>query len=463
MKTAMVLSRRDFLGAAVGLGFGGLRIFAEHPDFSEAFRSHAGVGHGELLADPEGLLDLPAGFSYKVIATVGERMSDGFRVPGRADGMAAFPGPGGHALVVCNHELSSIDQEFSAFGPDSAMAARMAPAAFYDGCNGKRPCPGGTTTLLYDTRRQKLKRQHLSLAGTLRNCAGGPTPWNSWVSCEEHVQRADEVYEKDHGYNFEVPAAHGRCIMDPMPLKAMGRFNHEAIAVDPKSGCVYQTEDRGDGVFYRFVPNRPGQLRMGGRLQALQVRDKPGLDTRNWEQPAQVPVSEVLAVEWIDAEEVESPDDDLRHRMFTSGAARFARGEGIWHGRDAVYFACTNGGRAKKGQIWKYMPSPDESQASETQRPARLELFIEPNDPALVENADNLTVAPWGDLIVCEDGPATNRLMGVTPRGQVYGLASHHSGSELAGVTFSPDGSTLFVNIQVLGKTVAITGPWRKA
>ena len=111
--------------------------------------------------------------------------------------------------------------------------------------SGELPCLGGTTTLVYDTRTQTLEKHFLSLIGTIRNCAGGLTPWNTWITCEETMQKAEGTYDADHGYNFEVPASADIGLADPIPLKAMGRFNHEAVAVDPKTGIVYETEDRG--------------------------------------------------------------------------------------------------------------------------------------------------------------------------------------------------------------------------
>jgi secreted PhoX family phosphatase len=241
----------------------------------------------------------------------------------------------------------------------------------------------------------------------------------------------------------------------------MGRFNHEAVAVDPDSGVVYQTEDAQDGLIYRFIPNVPEQLAAGGRLQALAVVDQPSLDTRNWDEQTVAPGTE-LAVTWVDMNNVEAPENDLRLRGFADGAARFARGEGMWYGNDAVYFACTNGGRAKKGQIWRYVPSSDEGTHEEANNPGRLSLFIEPNNGALVDNADNLTVAPWGDLILCEDGSGDQNLVRVTPGGEISRFGHNAvSNSEFAGATFSPDGSTLFVNIQGNGLTLAIVGPWQ--
>ncbi len=169
-----------------------------------------------------------------------------------------------------------------------------------------------------------------------------------------------------------------------------------------------------------------------------------------------------MEVQWIDLEEVESPDGDSRYRGFESGAARFARGEGIYYGDGEVFIACTNGGVARKGQIWRYRPSPAEGTPDESTRPGTLELFVEPNDGTIIENADNLAVAPWGDLVVCEDGTGDDYLLGITPQGAIYKLARNLNGNgEFAGACFSPDGSTFFVNMQLDGWTLAITGPWQ--
>jgi secreted PhoX family phosphatase len=443
--------------AAVSLGFASLRLL-------DGRGAHAaGHGYGDLIEDPAGILDLPKGFSYVVIARTGEAMDDGLLVPGLPDGMAAFPGPDGLTLVICNHEL---DESHLAIGPfaNEEMVARLSRDRFFDVRTDGLPCPGGTTTFLYDTRSHKKQGHRLSLAGTLRNCAGGPTPWGSWLSCEETVARQGEGRTVDHGYNFEVPAVWGVPPVEPKPLLDMGRFNHEATAVDEASGIVYQTEDREDGLLYRYIPRVPGELHAGGRLQALAIRERDSLDTRNWEKNPTVTVGERLPVRWIDMEDIHAPEDDLRFRGFAAGCARFARGEGMWTGEDGIYFACTSGGKEKKGQIWRYVPSSYEGQDTEAGAAGVLELFVEPNDGTIVENADNLTVAPWGDLIVCEDGPGDQRLLGVTPAGEIYTLALNTlSNSEMAGVTFSPDGSTLFVNIQHDGLTIAITGAWQDA
>ena len=212
---------------------------------------------------------------------------------------------------------------------------------------------------------------------------------------------------------------------------------------------------------------KPDRLLEGGRLQALAIVDQPSRDLRNWpdaETPA-IAAGVPLATRWIDLDEVESPDDSLRYQGFDRGAARFARGEGMWFGNNVVYFACTTGGRNQRGQIWKYVPAaPDvEGSGPNAEAGGRLELFIEPNDATVIEYADNLTVAPWGDLVVCEDGYEDQYLLGVTPEGSIYRIARNLlNHSEFAGAVFSPDGSTLFVNIQNPGMTLAITGPWQQ-
>jgi len=448
--------------------------------------SDSQAGYGAVQADPAGVLDLPKGFSYRVISRAGSEMADGFVVPGLADGMAAFSDDAsGLTIVVRNHEISP-GTILSAFGRNNERLKKLDRDLVYDFGNGQTPGPGGTSTIVFDTRQQKVVREYLSLAGTIRNCAGGPTPWGSWISCEETVIRkgfhpqknallrafgGGFTAEHDHGFNFEVPASVEPRLAEPVPLKAMGRFNHEAIAVDPASSIVYQTEDRGDGAIYRFIPKTrvegKAKLSDGGQLQALAIKGQPGRDMRNWDEKLPlIDVGQQFAVEWIDLDDVEAPKDDLRYRAFESGAARFARGEGMWYGDGSIYFACTSGGREEIGQIWKYTPrsgagNSAEGEPAEPASPGTLELFIEPNDSRLIENADNLTVAPWNELFVCEDrGSKTARIIGVTPDGQPFVFAACHLSSELAGATFSPDGSTLFVNAQKSGLTFAVTGPW---
>jgi secreted PhoX family phosphatase len=476
----MTISRRDFLqaGSAVAPGFLGLRLLVESEATAAAADNPA--GYGQPVSDPQGILDLPKGFSYRIISKVGEPMADGFLVPGLPDGMAAFSDEAtGLTVIVRNHELIPT-QAGSPFGKLNRLFDKVPAEFVYDAGAGLTPGIGGTTNIVFNTKTQKVERQFLSLTGTHRNCAGGPTPWGTWLTCEESVAtigfnlKGAFKAERDHGFVFEGPASAEPGLTKPVPIKGMGRFNHEAVAIEPRTGIVYLTEDREDGCLYRFIPakfaeNRP-DFSAGGRLQALVVTGRPSLDTRNWDAdaPTVMPRAQA-AVEWLDLNDVEAPNDDLRERAFNAGAARFARGEGIWYGASDgkgggdVYFACTSGGTKRLGQIWKYTPSPAEGSTEESNQHGRLELFVESNSSKLLENADNLTVAPWRDLFVCEDrGTKTARIIGVTPEGSSYVFANGRLGSELAGATFSPDSSTLFFNMQKVGLTFAVTGPWRQ-
>jgi len=457
------LSRRRFLagGTATTLAFAallrGTRGFAADGPMSS--------GHfGPLVRDPGGVLDLPAGFSYRIVSRTGEKMSDGLLVPGAPDGMGAFAGPDGKTIVVRNHELTNATPEKGPYGPANELFGQLPERDVYDRGGGTSPSLGGTTTFVWDTKAGKLETQFLSLAGTYRNCAGGPTPWGTWISCEEATLYPIDDAAQSHGWNFEVRPSATPARVAPVPLKAMGRFNHEAVAIDPASGVVYQTEDREDGLLYRFAPNDKQKLAAGGKLQAFRVCEcKRPIDLRNWKTRDVLPL-ELIGAEWVDLDDVESPKDDLRIRGAAAGAAPFARGEGMWRGSDGIYFACTIGGKERKGQIFRYVPSPYEGTAREEEEPGTLELFAEPDDASKLDMGDNLTVAPWGELVVCEDGADEQFLRVIDARGEVSTLARNALGvSELAGATFSPDGTTLFVNIMNPGITLAVTGPWPTA
>lgn len=427
--------RRHFIGSTAA-AFAALATSACH-----ARASKPSGGYGPLIADPAGLLDLPAGFSYRVLSALGEAMDDGGRVPDAADGMGCFALPGGKLALIRNHELRP--------GKDSGGASGLA----YDRDSSGTILPGGTTTLIVDQASLKVERQFRSLSGTIRNCAGGITPWGSWLTCEEDVTRAGSGVGQDHGWVFEVPA-NATGPVAPVPLKALGRFNHEAACVDPRSGIVYLTEDRDDSLLYRFVPKSRGKLAEGGQLQALVVDDpKRSADTRNWNS-ADWPTGKAARVRWIDLDNPESPADDLRLRGAARGAAIFARGEGIHMGAGELFFACTSGGAAKLGQIFRL----NLGRSGE-----RLELFFESTDPAQFNYGDNLTVAPDGQLVVCEDqytAASDNHLRGLTRRGEPYPIARVAIQTEPAGACFSPDGKVLFVNLYRPTKTLAITGPW---
>ena len=480
----MPFSRRKFLrrSAAASAGLlvpNALELLAARMSEAAGPPSLVARGFGPLRRDPARLLDLPEAFRYHAFSTAclgsendrrfTQRMSNGELVPACHDGMAAFPGPAGITVLVRNHELM----------PGSRPAVAPSSRRRYD-----RLGTGGTTTLWVDGGRN-LVRSFPSLAGTFRNCAGGPTPWGSWLSAEECVytpgpidaRRHDprpDVAER-HGYVFEVDAG-AEGLVDPAPIKAMGRFYHEAVAVDPATGFVYLTEDRGDGLLYRYRPDvlergrkrvtemRTGDLALGGTLEALRIVDRPSARTQNRVRRAFAPGA-TFRVDWVRIPVVD-PDLDsenegpgrlpraastsTRAQGFTLGAAQFARGEGITVQQGFLYFCATDGGRRAAGQVWRLELAT-----------GRLSLLLEPDDRALLDGPDNLAPAPNGDLIVCEDGGYGNFVRGITPQGRLYRLARNaHNESEFAGACFAPDGRTLFVNMQNPGITFAIWGPW---
>ncbi len=450
------MKRRHFIHQSlyVSVGFIGLsRCTLDRKITEELFR------YGPLEKDPDEYIDLPKGFSYNIISREGEEMIDGFLVPGAADGMAAFGTADGKVILIRNHELSPGSKSHGPFGKDNELLNNLDKNMLYDYGEGESPSLGGTTTLIYNEDTGKVELQYLSLAGTNRNCAGGPTPWGSWITCEEDMTVSGNGQEKNHGYNFEVPASATAQLAEPIALKDMGRFNHEAICVSPQTSIVYQTEDRNDSLIYRFIPNTPGKLHEGGRLQALAIKNQKSFNTTNWAERS-IDLFTPFDVEWIDLDNVDSPLDDLRFRGFDKGAAMFARGEGMWYGQEEIFFACTSGGPNKLGQVFRYIPSPFEGTLRESESPGKLILFAESDNKNILKNCDNLTVAPWGDIVLCEDHKDAF-LRGITPEGQIYTLG-HNVGSksEFAGACFSPSGNTLFVNIQGPGDTLAITGPW---
>jgi uncharacterized protein len=423
---------------------------------------------GPLRADPEAILDLPAGFHYEIVSKAGAEMSDGLRVPHAHDGMAAFPGDDGRVILVCNHELATHQFDQSAFAPSFNALPGRVRNRLYDRGGDKTPGNGATTTTVWNPQTATTERQYLSLAGTELNCSGGRTPWGSWLSCEECFTwegigfGGGRILHRDrpHGYVFEVPSRR-EGLVDPVPLRAMGRFEHEAAAVHEASGVVYLTEDKHYGLLYRFLPDVPGNLAEGGRLQSLAIEDRPSLATHNWSDRPVIRPGESLAVRWIDLDDVDSGTNDLRERGTARGAATFARGEGLTAAGDDIVFTCTIGGRYRLGQVFAYRTSPHEGEASEHDAPGRLTLIAESAPESILHNADNLTMAPWGDLIVCEDTSDHCGLVGIRPDGSLYELADNaYSGSELSGVCFSPDGKSLFVNIQYPGMTLAVTGPF---
>lgn len=395
----------------------------------------------------ETILALPEGFQYTVFGKALTKMSDGHQTPGFHDGMAAFS-VRGDVRLVRNHELRAL--RLTSIGP---------PELSYDPV-----APGGTVTIEVDPKTRELKRDWASLSGTIWNCAGGKTPWGSWISCEEIVigtkpavdkdNKPVPVFDKDHGYCFEVSAL-ADTLLKPEPIRAMGRFVHEAVAIDSGSGIVYETEDRNPGGFYRFIPNVPGKLLEGGKLQMLAVENMPRFDTRKGQEMGKTMTAVWVDIDDPDPAEADKNQDAVFQQGLAKGGAMFSRLEGCHFGEGKVFVTATNGGDAELGQVWSYRPRGD--------RWGELKLIFESPNEATLDAPDNVCLSPRGGLVLCEDGKNQQFMRGLTQDGAIFDFAENRfSQGEFAGACFSPDGETLFVNIQTPGMTLAIWGPWER-
>jgi secreted PhoX family phosphatase len=479
----MSLERRTVLKTAAAAGLAGpFAGLVAAP--AEARRSPRASALVPIPDERDGAvrLHLPRGFHYRSFHDTESpvMLDDGTRLPGRHDGMGAFAGPGGSTVLVRNHEVNTPR---AAFGPGTP----------YDSAAG-----GGTTTIQVSKHGQ-VQRAFTSLNGTMMNCSGGQMPWGSWVTCEETVNGPDvgpdftgtpnTDLKKPHGYVFEVPAG-GQS--SRQPITKAGRFPHEAVSFDPVGGHLYLTEDNFafPSGFYRYQPkNHPmqtGRLDNEGRLQMLAVKGQPLAHLE-----AHQARGATYDVTWIDIDDPDptfpytpgttaptTNDEALQYvgrqgREDPRGAAGFSRLEGQVYDDGVVFFTSTQGGGPAEtgnelingygngfGQVWGY----------DTRREQLTCVYQSPGKETF-DFPDNITASPRGTLVVCEDSSGDNYLRGLSTGGQLWDIALNRLrsgdgttprfGEEFAGSTFSPDGKTLFVNIQASnGMTFAIWGPW---
>ena len=465
-----MINRRNFLiqmatvSAGVVVGFSGLqrRAFALAADASLAsMRAH---GFGELFPTAtqntgEIYLALPKGFEYKLLSKVGSIMSDGHKTPALPDGMACFK-VGEAFRLIRNHEIynGEVPQPTSAIGANP-----------YD-----ETAAGGTTTLIINPKTLEVVKDFVSLSGTLVNCAGGRTPWGSWISCEEttlgQAERTDKTgkkigtYPKPHGYCFEVQAS-ANAPVPPIPLKAMGRFKHEAIAVDEHTGNIYLTEDAKTAGFYRFVPKRKQHLVEGGTLQMLKIKGKASVDLRKGLKTGQRFKATWVTIDDPDPVVADLDESAVYKQGLAKGGATFTRLEGAYADKQGhIYFVSTNGGEVEGGQVWRYERKGKKS--------GELTLIFESLNRTVLDMPDNICLQPNSELLfLCEDsdykgtgGTPENYMRILAPNGKIADFAKNITtgleSSEFAGSTFSEDGKILFVNLQAVGATFAIWGNW---
>ncbi|MFJ6118232.1 hypothetical protein BX257_2446 [Streptomyces sp. 3212.3] len=479
----MSLTRRDFArrsaltGAGVALA-GSVGALATAPgalastdtetetaDGQEADR-HGGVGYGPLIPDPKGVLALPAGFRYRVITHSGKTtLESGEFTPSNHDGTATFDGPRGTTLLVNNHELK---------GPraDWKYPVPLTEGLVYD------PAASGGCTVV-EVRHDHVA-EWVGIAGTSTNCAGGSTPWGTWLTCEETEDKAGQSgMTKDHGYVFEVDPEDRRANRHPRPIKALGRYAHEAVVVDPKRGHLYLTEDASgpNGLLYRWTPpegfhHGRGRLRTladeAGRLQAFKCFDSGGRYVDDLSRATRI--GTVYGVDWVDVPDRDAKTVSIRSQFGAGAVTRARKLEGMWWSDGGAYivssYAREESPVQHDGQVWFYDPR---------RRTLTLKVLLGVNpDPAkdgAFDGPDNITVSPYGGLVIAEDGEGVQHLFGATDSGRTYPIARNDLNigteeepeySEFTGVTFSPDGKTLFANIQDPGIMVAVTGPWKR-
>ena len=446
-------SRRGFLKGMVGasglaaIGAGStatiFNAFAARPARADVSPDYGPLFPVEDEATGLPLIQLPDGFRYISYGWTGDPMKDDRPTPAAHDGMGVVKHNGNNLVLVRNHEVRSTTPSFGKKG------------ITYDPLAG-----GGTTNLVFNTVDAQFVKSWASLAGTSTNCAGGPTPWGSWMTCEETTVDTANGFGKTHGWVFDVPA---EGMVTPEPIKGMGRFAHEAIAVDPATGAIFQTQDASNSSgFYRYTPTTYGKLHAGGTLEMLKVKGQHQADLTG--QVIEIPNGTTFDVEWVSIDNPESLSPSVFSQGFQQGGAKFNRLEGCWHEDGGIYFTSTSGGLAREGQIWRY----------DVTLQALTLIYVSP-DQQILDNPDNITVHPTRGIVLCEDGDLNGlRMQFLTPNGEIYpfamnnielngfkGFTGDYRGMEWCGACFSPDGKWLFANIQTPGVTVAITGPWK--
>lgn len=485
----MALSRRSLLGSTAAAGVGLVAATATGGLVSPAAAdtgAHRGRPRvpGSLVDDPAGLLALPPGFSYKLIAVAGETtLLTGEKTPDRADGTGSFRWRDRFRLVQ-NHEQ----------GPGAALPVPQTAGTVYDVA-----ALGGGCTVIEVTRGGDRISEWVGLSGTISNCAGGITPWDTWLTCEETEVKAGAVsggvtLAQDHGWIFEVVPAEPRH-QKPVPIRAWGRFPHEAVVIEPSRRRVYLTEDASspNGLLYRWTGDG-GRLREGGlqqlaptagKLEALKVVAPDGGHLDDLSRITAQYLNRPLRTSWVEVPDRLAITTSTRKQFTADQVTRSKKLEGAWGDDDGFWFDSSYahagdipaGSVLHDGQIWYYHYATA-TLTLKAYFPYVAQLH-DGADPALIRGAgvtyfdgpDNVHVTPWGGLVLAEDGDGDNHLVGWTESTGAWPLARNQINAaaagavptfnEFTGPNFSPDGRFLFANVQEPGHSFAISGDFR--
>ena len=385
------ISRRTMLNrsaAALGIALAGNLEGLFGDNVMQASAHGRPAGYGPLVDDPNGLLSLPKGFRYTIVAqSGGTTLESGQPTPSDPDGTAAFAGRHGGNVLVYNHEVGGTEPN----------RVPLIPGYVYDDAAG-----GGTTTIEVD-RHGKRIREYVSVAGTHNNCAGGRTPWETWLTCEE-TETAPSGSSIRHGYVFEVDPYDQQANRDPKPIKALGRYAHESCVVDPQDNVIYLTEDATapNGLLYRFtapdsaLPLGKGKLRRlaqdAGTLEAMKAFTLGGTHVPDLSVATQPGTT--YRVQWVNVPDRDATTTSVRKQFSDGQITRSRKLEGMWWGDCGAYFvasfARTSDGSAAEhdGQVWFLDPLDDTLQL-------KLWFAYTPsNQDTDPDGPDNITVSP---------------------------------------------------------------------